>query len=78
MLQTDQPFAGLNSLSGDVKKNKDGSIDIYFAPKAPKGKESNWIQTIPGKSWFIILRMYGPLEPWLEKAWRPGELQLVE
>jgi hypothetical protein len=78
MLQTDQPFAGLNSLSGSVKKNRDGSIDIYFAPKAPKGKESNWIQTIPGKSWFIILRMYGPLEPWLDKTWRPSELELVK
>ena len=78
MLQTDQPFAGLNSLSGTVKKNQDGSIDIYFAPKAPKGMESNWIQTIPGKSWFIILRMYGPLEPWLDKTWRPGEIKLVD
>jgi len=78
MLQTDQPNAGLNSLSGAVKKNADGSIDILFAPKAPKGKESNWIQTIPGKSWFIILRMYGPLQPWLDKTWRPGEIELVK
>jgi len=78
MLQSDQPFAGLNSLSEEVKANKDGSYDIYFAPKAPKGKESNWIQTIPGKSWFILLRMYGPLEPWLDKTWRPSELELVK
>jgi hypothetical protein len=78
MLQTDQPFAGVNSLSGKVKENRDGSHDIYFAPKAPKGKQNNWIQTIPGKSWFIILRMYGPLEPWLDKTWRPGELELVK
>ncbi len=78
MLQTDQPAAGVNSLSGEVKANKDGSYDIYFAPKAIKGKESNWIQTIPGKSWFIILRMYGPLEPWLNKTWRPSELELVK
>jgi hypothetical protein len=76
MLQTDQPSAGINSLSGDVKKNADGSFDIHFAPQAPRGKESNWIQTIPGKSWFIILRMYGPLEPWLNKTWRPGEIEL--
>ena len=75
MLQTDQPSAGVNSLSGEVEKNSDGSFDIYFAPEAPKGKESNWIQTIPGKSWFIILRMYGPLEPWLDKSWRPGEIE---
>jgi hypothetical protein len=28
--------------------------------------------------WFIILRMYGPLEPWIDKTWRPGEIELVE
>jgi hypothetical protein len=78
MLQTDQPFAGLNSLSGDVKANPDGSHDIWFAPKAPEGMEDNWIQTIPGKSWFIILRAYGPLKPWLDQTWRPSELELVE
>lgn len=78
MLQTDQPNAGVNSLSGEVKPNDDGSFDIYFAPRAIEGKESNWIQTIPGKSWFIILRMYGPLEPWLNKSWRPSELELAD
>jgi hypothetical protein len=78
MLQTNQPTAGVNSLSGNVKPNDDGSFDIYFSPTAPAGKEGNWIQTIPGKSWFIILRMYGPLEPWLNKTWRPSELELVK
>ena len=47
-------------------------------PRRPKGKESNWIQTVPEKSWFILLRMYGPLEPWLDQTWRPSELELVE
>ena len=37
-----------------------------------------WDQTIPGKSWFIILKMYGPLELWLNKTWRPSEIELVE
>ncbi len=78
MLQTDQPYAGLNSLGEGLQKNADGSVDIYFAPKAPKGKEDNWIQTVPGKSWFIIFRMYGPLQPWLDKTWRPSELELIE
>ena len=49
---------------------------LLLPPKRREGK--NWIQTIPGKSWFIILRMYGPLEPWLDKTWRPSELELVE
>ena len=79
MLQTDQPSAGINSLSGKVKENKDGSIDVIFAPKKPKGVDAgNWIQTIPGKSWFIILRLYGPLQPWLDQTWRPSELELVK
>ena len=78
MLQTDQQFAGINSYGDGPKKNPDGSIDIYFAPEAPEGWENNWIQTIPGKSWFIILRLYGPLEPWLDQTWRPSELELVK
>ena len=68
----------INSDAGKPDTNEDGSIDIYFAPKAPEGWEKNWIQTIPGKSWFIILRLYGPLEPWLDQTWRPSELELVE
>ncbi len=78
MLQTDQQFPALDSYNKNMQPNADGSYDIYFAPKAPKGKEGNWIQTIPNKSWFIILRMYGPLEPWLDKTWRPGEIELVK
>jgi hypothetical protein len=46
-----------------------------FGPKAPAGKDDSWLQTIPGKSWFCILRMYGPLKPWLDQTWRPGELE---
>jgi hypothetical protein len=78
MLQTDQKFAGVNSLGDTMKKNADGSIDVIFAPAAPKGMENNWIQTIPEKSWFIIFRAYGPLQPWLDKTWRPGELELIQ
>jgi hypothetical protein len=58
--------------------NADGSYDIYFGPKAPKGKESNWIQTKPGKGFFVILRLYEPLEPWFDKKWRSGELERVK
>jgi hypothetical protein len=40
--------------------------------------ESNWVETIPGKGWFMILRLYGPLEPWFDKTWRPGEITLQQ
>ena len=78
MLQTGQRFPTVGSQTKGIEKNADGSFDIYFAPKAPAGKENNWLQTVPGKSWFVILRMYGPLEPWLNKTWRPSEIALVK
>ncbi len=58
--------------------NSDGSYDIYFGPKAPKGFENNWLETISGKSWFTAIRMYGPEESWIKKEWRPSEIELVE
>jgi len=53
-------------------------VDFYFGPKPPKGKEKKWLETVPGKGWFVILRIYGPLKPWIEKSWRPGEVELVK
>lgn len=76
-LQTSQKFPTIGSQTKGMKKNADGSYDLYFAPKAPKGQEGNWLQTVPGKSWFTILRMYGPMEPWINKTWRPGEIELT-
>lgn len=76
-LQTDQTRPSVGSQTDGFKINADGSMDVYFSPKPPKGYENNWLQTIPGKSWFTILRMYGPLEPWLNKTWRPSEVELV-
>lgn len=78
MLQTSQPFPTVGSQTKGLRQNSDGSYDIYFGPKAPEGYENNWLETIPGKSWFTILRMYGPLEPWIEKKWRPSEVEQVE
>jgi hypothetical protein len=78
MLQTSQKFPTLGSQTEGLMQNADGSYDIYFSPKPPKGYENNWLETVPGKGWFVALRMYGPLEPWIEKTWRPSEIELVE
>lgn len=48
---------------------------MYFGPKSPRGKETNWIETVAGESRFTLLRLYGPLDPWFEKSWRPGEIE---
>lgn len=78
LLQTEQTFPTVSSQSKDLQMNADGSYDLYFSPNPPKGKNGNWVQTVAGKSWFTILRMYGPLKPWIEKTWRPSEIELIE
>jgi hypothetical protein len=77
-LQTSQKFPTVGSQTEGVKKNADGSYDLYFGPKAPRGYENNWLETVPAKSWFVILRIYGPLQPWIDKTWKPGDLELVK
>jgi hypothetical protein len=77
-LQTSQPFPSKNNRRDKMVVNADGSVDLYFGPRAPAGKEANWTQTVPGKGWFAILRLYGPLDPWFDKTWQPGEFERVK
>jgi len=74
-LQTSQPYPSKNSRRDALLTNPDGSVDLYFGPSAPDGQEANWTRTVPGKGWFTVLRLYGPLEPWFDKTWRPGEAE---
>ena len=76
MLQTDQQWPAVSSQTQGLLVNTDGSVDVYFGPKAPAGKETNWVQTAPGKGWNTLLRLYSPLEPWFDKTWRPSEITL--
>jgi hypothetical protein len=82
MLDTPQhyPRAGSQGYpSPTAEPDADGSVTIYFAPAQPAGiKRGNWIQTVPGKGWFTILRLYSPLEPFFTKQWRPSEIQPVQ
>jgi hypothetical protein len=76
-LQTGQPYPSKNNKRDDLTYNEDGSLDLYFGPNPPEGLEKNWTQTVPGKGWFVILRLYGPLETWFDKTWKPGEFEVV-
>ena len=75
MLQTDQQFPSVSSQTAGLMVNADKSVDVYFGPQAPPGKEKNWVQTIPGKGFNVWFRLYGPLEPWFDMTWRPGEIE---
>ncbi len=78
LLETDQRSAGVDSKSPDIKANPDGSYTVWFSPEPPKGHEGNWVQTVPGKSWNTLLRLYGPLQSWFDKTWKPGDFELVK
>ncbi|QIG52405.1 DUF1254 domain-containing protein [Nordella sp. HKS 07] len=78
MLQTDQQFPSIGSDKKDLVINADSSVDVWFGPTAPAGHEANWVQTVPGKGWNVLLRLYGPLEPWFDKSWKPGEFEPVK
>jgi hypothetical protein len=81
MLQTGQRFprAGSQSYpSPAAVADAGGATTVYFAPTKPERvPDGNWIQTVPGKGWFVILRLYSPLETFFTKAWRPGDIQAV-
>ncbi|MGB5592141.1 MAG: DUF1254 domain-containing protein [Gammaproteobacteria bacterium] len=81
MLQTPQRFprAGSQSYpSPAAEVASDGSTTVFIGPKQPEGvKRGNWIQTDPAKGWFVILRLYSPLESFFTKEWRPSEIELV-
>ena len=79
MLQTDQryPRAGSQSYpSPAAEPESDGSTVVYFSPTQPDGVATgNWIQTDPDRSWFVVLRLYSPLQSFFDKTWRAGELE---
>lgn len=77
-LQTTQPLPSMNNKRDDLVVNPDGSVDLYFGPTAPDGDKVNWVATVPGKSWFTYLRLYGPLDAWFDQTWRPSEVELID
>lgn len=76
LLQNGMPKPSISTYD-NPEVNEDGSVDIWFAPEAPKGKEKNWIKTIPGEGWFIYMRLYGPLEPYFDQTWKPDDIAKV-
>jgi hypothetical protein len=78
MIQTSQDKAALRSLVELKDVPQTGVTDLYFGPKAPAGHEGRWIQTLPGKGWFVYLRLYGPVGPAFDGSWKPGDFEAVQ
>jgi len=68
LILNDQKIADRSSRM-DLRKNQDGSVDIYVGPKPPAGFEKNWIPTIPGKNWFAYFRFYNPTAAYFDRSW---------
>jgi hypothetical protein len=75
-LANGRPFPSLG-LRDKPTQNADGSTDIYLGPKAPAGKDGNWLATPAGRGYFAILRLYGPTEAAINRSWKPGDIEKV-
>ncbi|MGO4737168.1 DUF1254 domain-containing protein [Bosea sp. 2KB_26] len=73
----DMPRSGRSSQSPGLQTNADGSVDIHFGPKAPAGKEANWIPTRPGRRFEVLFRFYGPDKPVFDKSWALPDIAKV-
>ena len=62
----------------DLEKNADGSVDIWFGPKAPEGKESNWVPTDPNRRFELMFRLYGPTKALFDKRWTLPDVEKAE
>ena len=72
------PRLTLGSLDKELRKNADGSVDIYFGPKPPAGQESNWLYTQAGQKWFPWFRLYGPEKAIFDKSWKLPDIEKVK
>ena len=77
LLDNGQPIPGIAS-NRKVTVNPDGSVDVYFGPKAPKDKNANWIKTVPGKGWFGAIRLYSPKKAFFDHSWKPDNIEKVK
>jgi hypothetical protein len=73
----DQKTVSRSSQSPGLQKNADGSVDVYFGPKAPAGKEPNWVPTSPSGDFEILFRFYGPEKPLFDKTWTLPDIERI-
>jgi hypothetical protein len=75
IIHTDQSWPSVFSNNKNLIYNTDGSVDAWFGPDYVEGKENNWVKTIPGVQWYMVLRLYYAGKKWFDNTWRPGEIE---
>ena len=77
LLDNGQPYPSVASNS-NLKPNADGSAEIWFGPAAPKDANANWIKTVPGRGYFVAIRLYAPTRAFFDKTWKPDDIAKVK
>jgi hypothetical protein len=68
-------WSSRSSQTPGLQKSADGSVNVYFGPKAPAGKESNWVPTSANGQFEVLFRLYGPEKPLFDKTWRLPDIE---
>ena len=71
------PRASRSSQIPEMQKNADGSVDVYFGPQAPAGKDANWVPTDPSRGFEVMFRAYAPTKAFFEKTWKLPDIEKV-
>ena len=77
-LVRDMPRASRSSQIAELQKNADGSVDVYFGPTAPAGKESNWVPTDPKRGFEVMFRAYAPTKAFFDKQWVLPDIERIK
>jgi hypothetical protein len=77
IIKNNQSWPSVHRKKKNLVIEEDGSVEVFFGPKSPVGKENNWIQTISKKSWYMVINLYEPKEAWFKQAWIPGTIQEI-
>jgi hypothetical protein len=77
-LVRDLAYSSRSSLSPGIAANADGSVDVYFGPEPPAGKQANWAPTKAGAEFEVLFRFYGPEKALFEKQWKLPDIERME
>jgi hypothetical protein len=69
---------GIASSTAGIETNADGSVDVYFGPSAPEGKEANFVPTADGRRFFVLFRFYGPEPAVFDKSWMLNDFEPMQ
>jgi hypothetical protein len=78
LIESDLGRSAVRSHLDGPQANSDGSYDLYFGPKAPEGKENNWVQTNSGSGWFVVTRLYSPQQPVFDGSWKLNDIVEID